>query len=108
MDRHPLGTLMKESDVVKSIMRYLDSLPECFSHKEHGGMYGTAGLPDIICCYQGHYVAFEVKTPVGKLTRLQEATLRRITAAKGVAHKVTSVDEVKDIIMSLRSEVKDK
>lgn len=26
-------------------------------------MYGIAGIPDIICCYKGHFVALEVKTP---------------------------------------------
>jgi Holliday junction resolvase len=49
----------------------------------HGGMYGTAGVPDIIVCYNGKFVAFEVKTETGKLTMLQESTLRKINAAKG-------------------------
>ena len=89
---------MKESDIVKSIMKYLKTVPGCFCWQEHGGMYGTAGIPDIICCYHGLFIAFEVKTEKGKLTKLQEATIRKIKAAKGMAFKVTSVDEVKQII----------
>jgi hypothetical protein len=42
---------MAERDIVNAIMRYLKSVPECFCWKEHGGMYGTADLPDIICCF---------------------------------------------------------
>ena len=89
---------MKESDVVKAILKYLKTVPNCFSWKEHGGMYGTAGIPDIICCYCGRFVAFEVKTETGKLTKLQEATIRKIKEAKGQAFKVTSVEEVKQIL----------
>ena len=89
---------MKESDIVKAILKYLKTVPNCFSWKEHGGMYGTAGIPDIICCYCGRFVAFEVKTETGKLTKLQESTIRKIKEAKGQAFKVTSVEEVKQIL----------
>ena len=92
---------MLEKDIVAAIMRYLKTVPMCFAWKEHGGMYGTAGLPDIICCYGGRFVAFEVKVSGGKLTKLQENTIRKIEAAKGKACKVTSVEEVKIILDSL-------
>lgn len=89
---------MKESDIVKSIMKYLKTVPRCFAWKEHGGMYGTAGIPDIIACIDGRFFAFEVKTEVGKPTRLQEATIRKIRAAGGTALVVRSVEEVKSAI----------
>jgi len=92
---------MTEKDIVNAIMRYLKTVPRCFCWKEHGGMYGTAGLPDIICCIGGRFVAFEVKTTSGKLTKLQEATIRRIRAAKGKAFKVTSVEDVRSILDTL-------
>jgi hypothetical protein len=82
---------MLEKDIVNQILKYLKTLPECFAWKEHGGMYGTSGIPDIIVCYRGKFVAFEVKTPSGKLTTLQEITLRKINDAKGNAYKVTSL-----------------
>ena len=92
---------MLEKTIVNQILKYLKSLPDCFSFKEHGGMYGRAGLPDIMCCYRGCFVAFEVKTAVGKLTKLQEATLRDINDAGGCAFKVTSLLEVKVILADL-------
>ena len=92
---------MTERDIVTAIMRYLKTVPHCFAWKEHGGMYGTAGIPDLICCYHGRFVAFEVKTPSGKLTKLQEITITKIKSAKGEAYKVTSVEEVKSILDSL-------
>lgn len=93
---------MKESVIVKSIMTYLKSLPGCFCWKEHGGMYGTAGIPDIICCYDGRFYGFEVKTDTGRPTALQEAVIRKIRAAGGIAAVVRSTDEVKNILNDTR------
>ena len=89
---------MKEVDIVKAIMKYLKTVPGCFCWKEHGGMYGTAGIPDIIACINGHFYGFEVKTENGKPTKLQEATIRKILAAGGTALVVRSVAEVRTVI----------
>jgi hypothetical protein len=92
---------MLEKDITAAIMRYLKTVPECFCFKEHGGSYGTAGLPDLILCYRGRFVAFEVKAPSGKPSKLQEVTIAKIKAAKGEAFIVRSVEEVKKILESL-------
>ena len=89
---------MKESDLIQSIARYLKTIPALFFWKEHGGMYGTAGIPDIIACVDGRGYAVEVKTETGKPTKLQEATIRKILKAGGVAVIVRSVDEVRAFI----------
>jgi len=95
---------MHEKDIVTAILSHLKTVPRCFMWKTHGGMYGVAGIPDIIGCIQGRFVAFEVKTPSGQLTKLQESTLEKINSAKGAAFKVTSVDEVKVILHKLFGE----
>jgi len=89
---------MLEKDIVAAIMRWLKTVPLCFAWKEHGGMYGTAGIPDVICCLDGWFFAFEVKTPVGRLTKLQEYTIQRIKDAGGHAFVVRSVDDVKAVL----------
>lgn len=89
---------MKEADIVKAILRYLKTIPKCFFWKEHGGMYGTAGIPDIIACINGRFYGFEVKTEDGRSTKLQESTIRKIKNAEGIALVVRSVDEVKAVI----------
>lgn len=89
---------MSEKEIVSKILRYLKTVPKCFAWKEHGGIYGTAGIPDIVACIDGKFYAFEVKTPVGKTTKLQEATIRKILACSGTASVVRSVDEVRAVI----------
>ena len=92
---------MAERDIVAAILRLLKKTPNCFCWKEHGGMYGTAGIPDIIACINGRFVAFEVKTETGKLTKLQEITIQKIKNARGQAFKVTSAAEVAAILKEL-------
>ncbi|MEA5048176.1 MAG: VRR-NUC domain-containing protein [Eubacteriales bacterium] len=89
---------MLEKDIVAAIMRWLRTVPHCFAWKEHGGMYGTAGVPDVICCLDGRFFAFEVKTPEGRLTKLQENTIQRIKDAGGHAFVVRSADDVKAVL----------
>jgi hypothetical protein len=91
---------VSEKEIVSKILRYLKTVPKCFAWKEHGGIYGTAGIPDIIACIDGRFYAFEVKTPVGKTTKLQEATIRKILACGGNVSVVRSASEVRAVINS--------
>lgn len=89
---------MKESDIVRAILKYLKTVPDCFFWKEHGGMYDTAGIPDIICCYRGKFMAFEVKTEKGRTTALQESVINKIQKCGGKTAVVRSVDEVRILL----------
>lgn len=95
---------MAERDIVAAIMRLLKRTPRCFCWKEHGGMYGMAGIPDIIACVNGRFVAFEVKTKTGRLSKLQEVTLGRIRDAGGKAYMVKSAAEVAGILKEMEVE----
>jgi Holliday junction resolvase len=92
---------MKEKDIVAAILRLLKKTPGCFAWKEHGSMYSTAGIPDIIACVGGRFVAFEVKVPGNKMTKLQEITIQKIKDAKGQAFMVTSAAEVAAILKEM-------
>ena len=90
---------MLERDIVAAIRKYLASLGgDVFFWKEHGGPYGTSGIPDIICCYRGRFLGLEAKLPGGRLTELQKRAMKRINAAGGIARRVESVDDVKAVI----------
>jgi hypothetical protein len=86
---------MKEKTIVAAIEKYLKALPRCFFFKEHGGPFGTAGVPDLICCIDGRFFAFEVKTAEGRLSKLQEKTIEKILRAGGAALVVRSAEEAK-------------
>ena len=93
--------MKKERDIISGIKAYLKTLDNCFCFKTHGGFYGTAGLPDIIACVNGAFVAFEAKAEKGKTTVLQEVVLRQIQKAGGTAVVVRSVEEVQAVVEKL-------
>lgn len=86
---------MLEKTIVNGILKYLKSLDGCFCFK-HNGL--VAGIPDILCCYKGQFIAFEVKTKKGRVSKLQKVVIEKINKAGGVACVVRSVNEVKDVI----------
>ena len=79
-------------------------MPECFFWKEHGGQYGTAGIPDIIVCHKGRFIALEAKVGKNKPTKLQAATIDQIKRAGGTAAVVYSVEDVKAVMSEKEAE----
>lgn len=61
--------------------------------KEHDVYYffpttfgmGRSGVPDIVCCHGGRFIAIECKAGKGKTTALQDRELTAIRAAGGTA-----------------------
>ena len=47
--------------------------------------YGRQGIPDIICCLDGHFIAIECKAGKNTTTPLQEKNLAEIAQARGYA-----------------------
>ena len=88
-----------ESRIVAKIREYLRTRPRTWHVKIWGGGgFQISGLPDILCCADGRFVAFEVKVPGKTATPLQGATLRAIQGAGGIAETVTSLDQVKFLL----------
>ena len=99
---------MLERDIVTAIRKYLASLgSDVFFWKEHGSVYGTNGVPDIICCYKGRFLGLECKLPGGRLTELQKRAIEKINRAGGVACRVESVEDVKRVIARVDLERRD-
>ena len=49
------------------------------------GGYGRSGVPDIVVCWQGRFIAIECKANGGKPTALQTKNLQEIAQTGGVA-----------------------
>jgi Holliday junction resolvase len=68
----------------------------------HG--YGRSGVPDIICCVAGRFLAIECKAGTNKPTALQVHEIEQIRSAGGVVVVVNEAnwDSIREIIRSLR------
>lgn len=95
-----------ESAITAEIQRYLRKLPGWWGFKVQGGGSQMRGVPDIVGCYRGLFVAFEVKRPVvGRLSDLQAHRIDQIKAVKGHAFVVYGVEDVKKALEVLAANV---
>jgi len=84
---------MLEKDIVNAIKKALTK-NGAWVVKTHGSIH-TAGLPDLLVCYEGRFVAIEVKRPETRhtVTSRQQAFLDAIEAAGGISGVATSIEE---------------
>jgi hypothetical protein len=66
------------------------------------GGYGRSGIPDIICCANGKFLAIECKAQGGRLTALQRRELDRIELSGGVCYVIygENVGPLEEILTS--------
>jgi Holliday junction resolvase len=88
-----------ESKVKDKLRKYLSQLG-IYHFMPAANGFGRAGIPDIIGCYNGQFVAFECKAGKGKTTALQEREIHNIQLAKGWAFVITelNVDHVEELL----------
>lgn len=85
-----------EGKIKRKILAWIkETWPDSYSFRYPAGMFGRAGVPDIIACIEGIFVAIEVKAENGRATGLQMLELKSIIKAKGVAVLIYGFDKVK-------------
>ena len=90
---------MSESTIQNKIIKYLN----------RNGAYtiktistNRSGSPDIICCFKGLFIAVEVKTDKGIVSKLQEYHQKEIINSGGIALIVRSAEEVEQLLEKLK------
>jgi hypothetical protein len=92
-----------EGRVKALIKAFLKTLPDCWFYMPVQNGMGTVGIPDIIACIKGVFVAIEVKAP-GKLANVtpnQVNVLNSIKAVGGVAMVVDNLDDCRRLLFEL-------
>lgn len=74
-----------EKEFENKIKAFLKTLPNQWHFKHWGGGFGKAGIPDILGCINGRFIAIEVKASDGKPSPLQVRCINQITCAGGYA-----------------------
>lgn len=88
---------MLESKVQKDIQKLLDKRGAYVVKVISGN---RRGIPDLLVCYKGQFLGFEVKTPTtkNKASPLQLKNIEMIRKANGIASVVWEVEQVEEII----------
>lgn len=84
---------MTEQKIQKDIVKYLESR----------GAYVVkvvkatkSGVPDVVACLNGLFIAIEVKKPGGKVSKLQEYNISKVRDSGGLAFVAYGVEDVKN------------
>ena len=94
-----------EAKVKVRVKKVLDEHKVYYFLPATGG-YGRAGVPDIIACFNGRFIAIETKAGKGTTTTLQERELDLIRKSGGVAMVINeeNLDELKLYLASFDEE----
>ena len=89
---------LKEKVVENKIKKWLKDKGYWF-FKVHGSIFQPSGIPDILACINGKFVAIEVKrTEGGVVSPLQKAQIAKIKENGGIAGVACSMDEFLEIL----------
>lgn len=91
-----------EAKVKKKVVDVLKKHGAYYFFPATGG-YGRSGVPDIVCCYRGVFVAIECKAGTNKPTPLQEAEMQKIRQAQGFVLVVneTNITDVEVLLKDI-------
>lgn len=87
-----------EQDIQTSIMDFIYSIGGLPIKQNQIGIYGQAGVPDILSCIKGRFVAIEVKVPGETPKAHQKAFLEAITECGGVSMWTDNLNKVKEVL----------
>jgi Holliday junction resolvase len=95
-----------EARVKKSIKKILDDHDVYHFSPFQAGM-GRAGIPDIIACFQSHFIAIEAKAGDNQPTELQKRELKRIADHGGHALVINekNLSQLEFLIKYLKGEI---
>jgi hypothetical protein len=89
-----------EAKVKKKVKQILDDL-NCYHFSPQTGGYGKSGIPDIIACYNGLFIAIECKSGKNTTTALQKHNLDLIKKANGLAI-VVNEGNIEELLAQLK------
>jgi len=93
-----------EAKVKAAVTKILKANNVWYFAPSSNGM-GRAGIPDIICCVRGYFLAIECKAGKGKTTALQDREIAAIQQSKGAAIVVneTNLHDVERWVLTLHN-----
>lgn len=94
--------MAKESNFQTKIIKYLES-QGAYVIKYNASGISKTGVPDLLACVNGKFIAIEVKAPNGIASKLQEYNLKQIQKAGGIGLILypKGFDEFKKIIENI-------
>ena len=96
-----------ESKVKKAVRTLLDELG-IYHFMPPANGFGRAGIPDIVACMDGHFIAIECKAGKGTTTALQDRELNAILNHGGTVYiaREHNLDDLKLLLKEKQNELR--
>lgn len=97
--------MAQEKNFENRLKKFLES-EGCWFVKFFANAYTKSGIPDLLVCCNGYFVAVEVKAPNGKPSELQKRNIRKINEACGIGVILypDQFNDFKELIYKLNSD----
>ena len=89
-----------ESEFQEQVIKLIESKGG-YVIKIHVSSYQSQGEPDLICCYLGRFIAFELKVKHNQASALQKYKIKAITKAGGVAKSARTLQEIEETLYEI-------
>lgn len=76
--------MAEEKNFENKVKKFLDE-EKCYYVKQFGCAFTKSGVPDLLICVKGLFVAVELKATKGKPSMLQQINIEQIRKSGGVA-----------------------
>lgn len=91
-----------ESKLQEQCLKYIKELEKqgqpIIAINQHGSAFSSRGVPDILMCVKGIFIAVELKIAPNTPTELQERYIERIRNAKGLAVVIYEFEDFKSLV----------
>lgn len=93
---------MVEKDLQTQCLKYVKKLQAngypIIAINQHGSAFSSRGVPDLLICAKGQFIAVELKVGDNKPTPLQADYLERISCAGGMTHVIRDFERFQEVI----------
>lgn len=95
----------EEKNFENKIKKFLDE-NNCWYVKYFANGYTKKGIPDLLCCVNGFFLAIEVKAEKGVASDLQKWHVEKIRFAGGLSFilKPSQFENFKELVKALKNE----
>jgi hypothetical protein len=97
-----MGSRTPEGKVKDKLTKTLRAINAYYFFPVASPLYGKRGVPDVVACIEGRFVAFECKAGKNKATEIQVANLATIHDAGGIA-LICNDENVEDLVEMLHA-----
>lgn len=96
--------MAEEKQFENKVKAYLEEQGCWYLKYWGGGMFTKAGIPDLLCCVNGYFLAIELKASKGNPSALQLNCQEEIINAKGISLILypSEFDKFKHLIQMLK------